>query len=242
MVDIASEIKRLTVLPKYEAVRTTVEGHRVYATPLGYKPSVTTVLRDDSKFEGWRKWQGEQRATEILNRASARGTWTHDSAEHKLLTGKDPEFHFSYQPFYNSLRPFLEEIQKPLLLEGAIWNSDNYAGACDCIGYTAEDVDQPSLIDFKTANKPVEGSKLYGYEMQVAAYIKAANFTYRREGLCIKRGLIVVAMPNRVCQVHELRRNDINQLYCHFLEKLEDWHDKHKIPQNIALPTNNHVA
>jgi hypothetical protein len=214
----------------------------VYATPLGYKPSVTTVLRDDSKFEGWRKWQGEQRATEILNRASARGTWTHDSAEHKLLTGKDPEFHFSYQPFYNSLRPFLEEIQKPLLLEGAIWNSDNYAGACDCIGYTAEDVDQPSLIDFKTANKPVEGSKLYGYEMQVAAYIKAANFTYRREGLCIKRGLIVVAMPNRVCQVHELRRNDINQLYCHFLEKLEDWHDKHKIPQNIALPTNNHVA
>lgn len=233
---------RIPAIPKYEAIRTVVDGHRVYATPLGYKPSVTTVLRDDSKFEGWRKWKGETRAAEILNRASARGTWTHDSAEHFLITGEDPEFHFSYQPFYNSLRPFLEGIDRPLLLEGAVWNSDNYAGACDCIGYMPDDGDQPTLIDFKTANKPVEGSKLYGYEMQVAAYIKAANFTYRKEGLCIKRGLIAVAMPNRVCQIHELGRNDINQLYCHFLEKLEDWHDKHKLPSNITIPSNSHVA
>jgi len=233
---------RLTAIPKYEAIRTMVDGHRVYATPLGYKPSVTTVLKDDSKFAGWRQWKGEGKANEILNRASARGTWTHDSAEHFLTTNEDPEFHFSYQPFYNSLRPFLESIDHTLLIEGAIWNSDNYAGACDCIGYMPDDSDQPTLIDFKTANKPVEGSKLYSYELQVAAYIKAANFTYRKEGLCVKRGLIAVAMPNRVCQVHELGRNDINQLYCHFLEKLEDWHDKHKLPSNIPMPSNSHVA
>jgi len=233
---------RLTAIPKYEAIRTMVDGHRVYATPLGYKPSVTTVLKDDSKFAGWRQWKGEGKANEILNRASARGTWTHDSAEHFLTTKEDPEFHFSYQPFYNSLRPFLQGINHTLLIEGAIWNSDNYAGACDCIGYMADDSDQPTLIDFKTANKPVEGSKLYSYELQVAAYIKAANFTYRKEGLCVKRGLIAVAMPNRVCQVHELGRNDINQLYCHFLEKLEDWHDKHKLPSNIPMPSNSHVA
>lgn len=233
---------RVKAVPKYEAVRTVYNGHRLYATPLGLKPSVTTVLRDDSKFAGWRQWKGESVANEILNRASARGTWTHDSAEHYLLTGEDPQFHFSYQPFYNSLRPFLEGIEKTLLLEGAIWNSDNYAGACDCIGYMPEDGDQPTLIDFKTANKPVEGSKLYGYEMQVAAYIKAANFTYRREGLCIKRGLIVVAMPNRICQIHELGRNDVNQLYCHFLEKLEDWHDKNKLPDTLPLKNESHVA
>jgi len=229
---------KLRVLPKYEAVRTTVNGHRVYRTPIGFKPSVTTVLRDDSKFAGWRKYKGEKAANEILRRASLRGTWTHDSAEHFLLTGEDPDFHYSYQPFYRSLKPFLTTIEKTLLLEGAIWNSDDYAGACDCIGYMPGDGDQPTLIDFKTANKPVTGSKLYGYELQVAAYIKAANFTYRREGLTIKRGLIVVAMPNKVVQVHELGRNDINQLYCHFLEKLEDWHSQNKLPDHIQIDKN----
>ena len=44
-------------------------------------PSVTTVLRDDSKFDGWRKYQGEKKANAILQAASARGTWTHDSAD-----------------------------------------------------------------------------------------------------------------------------------------------------------------
>lgn len=235
-------MSRVAAIPKYEAVRTVIDGHRVYATPLGLKPSVTTVLRDDSKFAGWRKYKGEKAADEILQRASARGTWTHDSAEHFLITGEHPEFHFSYQPFYNSLRPFLEEIEKPLLLEGAVWNSDNYAGALDCIAYMPGDGDQPTLIDFKTANQAVKGSKLYGYELQVAAYIKAANFVYARQGICIKRGLIVVALPNKPYQVHELKRTDINQLYCHFLEKLEDWHEKNPLPANFVQPMSRGVA
>ena len=104
-------MSRVAAIPKYEAVRTVIDGHRVYATPLGLKPSVTTVLRDDSKFAGWRKYKGEKAADEILQRASARGTWTHDGAEQFLTTGEHPPFHFSYQPFYNSLRPFLEEIE-----------------------------------------------------------------------------------------------------------------------------------
>ena len=226
---------RLRSIPKYEAVRTVLDGHRVYATPLGLKPSVTTILRDDKKFESWRKYKGKA-ADEILQRASERGTWTHDGAEHFLTTGEHPPFHFSYQPFYNSLRPFLETIEQTLLLEGAVWNSDNYAGACDCIAYMPGDGDQPTLIDFKTANKPVTGSKLYGYELQVAAYIKAANFVYGRQGLCIKKGLIAVAMPNKPFQLHELGRNDINQLYCHFLEKLEDWQLKNPLPDHFHQP------
>ena len=233
---------RLRAIPKYEAVRTVIDGHRVYATPLGLKPSVTTILRDDSKFAGWRKQKGEKAADEILQRASQRGTWTHDGAEHFLTTGEHPPFHFSYQPFYDSLRPFLETVEHTLLLEGAVWNSDNYAGACDCIAYMPGDGDQPTLVDFKTANKPVTGSKLYGYELQVAAYIKAANFVYGRQGLCIKKGLIVVAMPHKPFQVHELGRNDINQLYCHFLEKLEDWQEKNPFPDNLVQPMSRGVA
>lgn len=233
---------RLRSIPKYEAVRTVINGHRVYATPLGLKPSVTTILRDDSQFAGWRKYKGEKAANEILAQAAARGTWTHDGAEGFLTTGEHPPFHYVYQPFYDSLRPFLETVEKTLLLEGAVWNSDNYAGALDCIAYMPGDGDQPTLIDFKTANKPVTGTKLYGYEMQVAAYIKAANFVYGRHGLCIKKGLIVVAMPHKPYQIHELSRNDINQLYTHFLERLEDWKLKNPLPDNYFKPMSSGVA
>ena len=233
---------RLRSIPKYEAVRTVINGHRVYATPLGLKPSVTTILRDDSKFAGWRKYKGEKAANEILAQASARGIWTHDGAEGFLTTGEHPPFHYVYQPFYDSLRPFLETVEKTLLLEGAVWNSDNYAGALDCIAYMPGDGDQPTLIDFKTANKPVTGSKLYGYEMQGSAYIKAANFVYGRQGLCIKKGLVVVAMPHKPYQIHELGRNDINQLYCHFLEKLEDWQEQNPLPDNFIQPMSRGVA
>ena len=118
-------------------------------------PSVTTVLRDDSKFDGWRKYQGEKKANAILQAASARGTWTHDSAEHYLWTYEEPDFHYIYQPWWTSIKPFLDTIDHTLLTEGALWNSDNYAGACDCIAYLKPcemfpdaDVNEPVLIDF----------------------------------------------------------------------------------------------
>ena len=71
--------------------------------------------------------------------------------------------------------------------------------------------------------------------MQVAAYIKAANYVYRKEGLVIRKGIIACAVPDYSVQIFELERDDINQLYAHFIEKLEDWHEKHVIPQTLKI-------
>lgn len=226
---------RVESLVKYDSRRAQHEGNRFYATPLGYMPSVTTVLRDDSKFEPWRKYKGEKKANAIMQAASARGTWTHDSSEHYLLTGELPRFHHVYQPWWISMKPFLDQIDHTLLTEGALWCSDFYAGACDCIGYMRGAESEPVLIDFKTANKQIGGTKLYDYEMQVAAYIKAANYVYRKEGLVIRKGIIACAVPDYSVQIFELERDDINQLYAHFIEKLEDWHEKHVIPQTLKI-------
>ena len=233
---------RIETIPKYDSVRTSKDGNRFYDTPLGYMPSVTTVLRDDKKFEPWRKYVGETKANLILQQASARGTWTHDASEEYLWTGNEPDFHFIYQPWWDSMKPFLETIDHTLLTEGALWNSDSYAGACDCICYFKEAPDEPVLVDFKTANKPISGSKLYDYELQVAAYIKASNFVYRKEGLIIRKGVIACAVPDHKVQTFELGRDDINQLYAHFLERLEDWHDKNMVPERISVKPDTNVA
>ena len=241
--------KRVEHIPKYESVRTSEDGHRFYQTPLGFMPSVTTVLRDDKKFEGWRKYVGKAKADSVLQQASARGTWTHDCSEQFLLTGETPRFHFIYQPWWNSIKPFLDNIDLTLLTEGCLWNADNYAGACDCIGYLKPgemfpdaDPNEPVLIDFKTANKPIGGTKLYDYELQCSAYVKAANYVYRREGLIIKRALIACAVPDHDVQLFHIERDDINQLYAHFLERLENWHEKHTVPELISIKPDNNVA
>lgn len=234
---------RVEAIPKYESCRASKDGNRFYSTPLGYQPSVTTVLRDDSKFSAWRKWKGVEKANTIMQQAAARGNWTHDCSENYLLSGALPDFHYIYQPWWNSMKPFLDSIDHTLLTEGALWNSDQYAGACDCIGYMKDAPDEPVLIDFKTANKPIAGAKLYDYELQVSAYIKAANFVYRKEGLTIRKGIIACAVPDHDPQLFTLERDDINQLYAYFLERLEDWHDKNIVPERFEIrPPSNNVA
>jgi hypothetical protein len=81
----------------------------------------------------------------------------------------------------------------------------------------------------------IGGNKLYDYELQLAAYIKAANYVYRKEGLIIRKGVIACAVPHHNVQLLTLDRDDINQLYAHFIERLEDWHDKHSIPAQLKI-------
>ena len=140
------------------------------------------------------------------------------------------------------MKPFLDCIDLTLMTEGCLWNADRYAGAADCIAYLKNcemfpdaDPNEPVLIDFKTANKPIDGSKLYNYELQVSAYIKSANYVYRDEGLVIKRGLIACAVPDHNIQLFHIDRDDVNQLYAHFLEKLEDWHAKYFTPKELPI-------
>ena len=247
---------RIETLPKYESHRAQHDGDRFYSTPEGFMPSVTTVLRDDSRFKPWRKYVGEAEANRIMNEASARGTWTHDSAENFLLTGEEPEFHYVYQPWWKSIKPFLDVIDHTILTEGAVWNADNYAGAFDCLCYLKDginnggdnelipdaDSQQPVLVDFKTANKLIGGTKLYGYEKQCAAYAKALNYVYRKEGLIVRQALIACAVPGCAVQLFHINRDDINQLYTHFLEQLEDWHDKHTIPKTLKVTPDPNVS
>jgi genome maintenance exonuclease 1 len=211
--------QRIRGLPKYEPIRSHANGERSYSTPLGSCQSVTTILsatRDNSGLEDWRESVGHARADAICNLASFRGTRHHENVEQYLLDGTEPGFDFLNTPYWKSTRSFLDRVDKPLVMEGAVYHPLRYAGTFDCIAYLDDDGTQPSLLDWKTADKVRNAVKMYEYSIQVAAYVAAANYVYSAQGLNIQRALIVVAIPDEPPQIEELTPKQLSQYFKHF--------------------------
>jgi hypothetical protein len=215
---------RLIALPRYEPVRSHDGDERTYATPVGQCHSVTTILsgsRDNSGLEAWRESVGTERADFISSLACHRGTKHHEAIERFLLDGTEPGFDFLQTPYWKSSRPFLDTVDHALLMEGAIWHPLGYAGTFDCIAYLTEDGDQPTLLDWKTADSPRKPDKLYEYGLQVAAYVAAANHVYSAQGLNITQAKIVVAIPDQTPQVETLDARALEQYFKHFQARLQ---------------------
>lgn len=215
---------RLQSLPAFELLRWDEEGERVYGSPLGGLRSVTTILsstRDNSGIELWRESVGEERADFIRDLAAFRGTQMHLSIERYLQDGEFPSFSFLHTPYWKSIFPFVKTIEAPVLLEGAVWHPDGFAGTLDCVAYLPEDGTQPTLLDWKSANKRCDPVKLYEYGLQVAAYTAAANYVYAQHGLNIQQARIVIAIPDEPYQIESLDADALQQLFKHFQARLQ---------------------
>lgn len=215
---------RLTGLPRYEPVRITENGERVYTTPDGKLYSVTSILsgsRDNTSLELWRESIGEARADFVTSLACHRGTEHHLNIERWLTDGTEPEFSFLQTPYWKSTRSFLDTITTPILLEGAVWHPDGFAGQLDCIAYTTEHGDEPVLLDWKSADSPRKPDKMYDYSLQCAAYVTAANYVYANHGLNIRTAKIVVAIADSEPQIETLDADALSQLYRHFLARVQ---------------------
>jgi len=217
--------QRITALPLWEIRRLTKEdGEREYFTPTGPAFSVTTILSGsqvDSSIEEWRESVGYERADALRDAAAYRGTKHHDAIEKFLVDRQEPPFSFLHTPYWNSSRPFLDTIETVLLSEATVWHPEGYAGSLDCLAYLVDDDLQPTLLDWKTADSVRNAKKMYEYSMQVAAYTYAANHVYRDSGLDIQRAKIVVAIPDSNPQIKTIPRDELDQLYLHFLARKE---------------------
>lgn len=216
--------ERLRALPRYEPVRSHEGDERLYSTPVGSCPSVTTILsgsRDNSGLESWRESVGAERADFISSLACFRGNNHHLAIEKYLTDGTEPGFDFLQTPYWKSTRAFLSTIDTPLLLEGAIWHPDGFAGTLDCVAYLCEDGLQPTLLDWKTADTPRKPDKIYEYSLQCAAYTAAANYVYGHMGLHITQAKIVIAIADSPPQIETLDERALTQLYKHFLARLK---------------------
>jgi hypothetical protein len=216
---------RIIALPRWEIPSYTApNGERTYQTPLGIGSSVTTILsgsRDNSDLELWRESFGVKKADEIRDFAAARGTSHHALIEQFLTDHMEPEFDYVQTPYWRSIRAFLGTIQHSLVLEGAIWHPEGFAGSFDWLGYLEDDELQPTLCDWKTADTPRNPKKMYEYKLQAAAYVAGANYVYASLGLDIQRAKIVVALPDQPPQIETLDKSSLDQLFQHFLARLQ---------------------
>ena len=134
---------------------------RIYTTPVGELPSVTTLLKDvpdesnPNWLEDWKKRLGEEEAARQSGRAISRGRQLHSVVERYLLG--DQEWFYGVMPStlanFKSIRRVIDEgvgsvygVEVPLYSERL-----QTAGRSDLIcGYRGWN----SIVDWKGSNNP----------------------------------------------------------------------------------------
>lgn len=178
-------------------------GERLYNTPSGDLPSVTTILSataDKKGLDAWRAFVGDKKADQIRDEATGLGTLIHEHLENHMHGIARPggtnlvrkmATNMADQIINHGL-PKIEEIwgiESPLYLPG------RYAGTADLIAVVNG---KPSICDFKTASKMRTPDMIGDYFLQLVFYGVAHNALY---GTTIDQG--VIFMVSRDLQYKE---------------------------------------
>lgn len=189
----------------------TLSSGRVYHTPDGDYPSVTTILSILSE-EGIAKWRarvGEEEANRIGSRAAARGTKVHEIIEKYLKNEDTTDYLPHIRQSLENLRPILDKsIGKIFHLEAPLYSRHlGIAGRVDCV---AEFDGVPSIIDFKTSKRVKKVEHISGYFCQMAAY---AVMWEERTGMPICNTVIIMDVDDNEPMVfREHRDNHVQML------------------------------
>jgi len=181
------------------AVRSELNGRRVYivdgdtSNPLF---SVTTVLGEREKdwVENWKREVGEEFAKKVSTQASNIGTCIHSLCESYLsnidISDSVRNNVILYHRF-KKLSKTLNKIDNIYCLETPLYSKRlKLAGTVDCI---AEYDGVPSVIDFKTSNKPKQFEEIPHYFAQATAY---AVMFYEMYGIKIKQVVIMISIDS----------------------------------------------
>jgi len=147
-------------------------------------PSVTTILsatKDATFLKEWEDRVGKEAAEKIRNDAASVGTHMHSVIERLLLNrGLEPPRTWlqvkGYRMGYALLEHFFPNVYEVWGSEVPLYYPDRYAGTTDCIAVYKG---QPSILDFKQANRMKKREWIEDYFVQLAAYAKR-----RSAGVC----------------------------------------------------------
>ena len=180
--------------------RESVNGRRLYATPSGKLPSVTTILdktkTEESKaaLENWRKNIGHARAQQITTEAANRGTRMHSYLENYVIDGvikergSNPFSWASHAMAQVVIKEGLVNVNEYWGVEVPLYFPEVYAGTTDLVGVHKG---VPAILDFKQSNKPKKDEWITDYKLQLAAYALAHNEIH---GTDINKGVILVCV------------------------------------------------
>lgn len=177
-----------------------IEGTpRLYNTPYGQFPSVTSmlsVLKDpnDGGLEAWRKRVGYEEADRIIQEAIDRGNALHDYNEKYLLNQlKRSELSGQARTLFNRVKRYLDEVELTIATEVPLWSAKHhYAGRVDAIVMMNNEL---TILDHKNSRNPINPNtkfgarKLLGYQIQTCAYGRAL---YEMKGWKATKGCLIV--------------------------------------------------
>lgn len=224
----------------YETLdRTTQDtGERVYVTPFGELPSVTTILSstsDNAGLKAWREFVGEAKANQIRDEATGLGSLMHEHLENYIQEIPRPGGNNLVRKMASNMADQI--INKGLISMDEIWGIESplyypgrYAGTADLIGVYKG---QPAILDYKTTNKMKTAEMITDYFCQGAAYSIAHNILYGTDIRCI-----VIFMVSRDLQYKEfvVEGEEFDKYVKLWEERVDKFYETHQ-PIELIDPT-----
>lgn len=185
---------------------TTTPAGRMYHTPAGDMPSITTVLSRLSRqgIMEWRKRVGDEEANKISGKASSRGTRIHKICE-DYINNKELEFRSPLdKEMFLSMQPLLDGFV------GTVYGQElplysKYLGIAGRVDLISEWDGKLSVIDFKTSRKPKKKEWVNNYFYQCTAYcVMFEELT----GIPVDRFVVVIGVDQDEPQTFYGKRDD----------------------------------
>jgi len=173
------------------------DGKRVYQTPDGVFPSVTTVTGWSKRkfFAEWRRNNPQE-----SKRVCSRGTSLHSVIESYLLNEKIDlnSIDDGVKDLFLSIKSEVDNINNIRCLEVSLWSKTlGLAGRVDCI---AEHNRELSIIDFKGSTRPKRKKDIENYFLQATAY---SLMWQEMTGERIKKLKVLIASEDSTIQIFE---------------------------------------
>lgn len=177
-----------------------IEGSpRIYITPNGSYPSVTSILsvlkdENDDGLEQWKNRVGHEEAERITREAADRGNALHEYNEKYLLNQLSrKDLKGQAKILFNRVKRYLDEVELTIATEVPLWNDDDkYAGRVDAIVMMNGHL---TILDHKNSRHPITLNtqfgrrKLFKYQLQTCAYGRAL---YKMRGWKATKGCLIV--------------------------------------------------
>jgi len=201
-------------------------GNRVYDFNGSRLPSVTTILgktKNQQFLKDWKAKVGEERAEQIKNHSSRRGTSMHKFLEsHVTGVGYDDltEIGQEAKPMAQKVIEMgLTPVEEYYGSEVMLHYPGLFAGSTDlvCVHNGMD-----TIIDFKQSNRAKRKEWIDDYYMQIAAYCMAHDYVYKSN---IQQGIIMICTPDLYFQEFKFQGIELRQWKHKFLKRLDMYHE-----------------
>ena len=189
-------------------------------------PSVTTILaktKNQSYLTAWKNKIGNDKAEQIKNLSSKRGTAMHKFLEsHVQGIGYDDltAIGCEAKPMAEKVIEMgLKSVEEVYGSEVMLHYPGLYAGSTDlvCLHNGLE-----TIVDFKQSNRPKKIEWIDDYYLQIAAYAMAHDAYY---GSTIRQGVIMVCTPDLYYQEFRITDHELRSWKHKFLKRLDHYNE-----------------